>query len=199
MTRALNRRHGPTIAIGLVMLLIALALAILLAASAVADTPQETTPVVVVKKPDKVKGCTQKRFRYVVRKAYSKNKVTKSDHERIYRARICLKHQQQAKDYQRRQGEIRRERLDPWGYAWSKVDTDLKYMLKRLRHCESTNNYLATNGTHWGAYQYDIATWAEAGGTGRADQASPREQDVRTARFFPGHQSRWNASRHCWG
>jgi hypothetical protein len=67
-------------------------------------------------------------------------------------------------------------------------------MLARLRACESTGNYRATNGTHWGAYQYSWgrgSAGARAGFRVRPDLASPAEQDVRTARFFPRHRGEW--------
>lgn len=200
MNRTLSRTHGPTIAIGIVILTILVLLIGFLAGPALASPAQGTTPPVVVTTPAKVPGCTQKHFRYVVKKAYAKKKVSKRDHENIFKARICLKHQHKAKVYQRQQGELRKQRLDPWGHAWSKVDAGLKATLARVKHCESTGSYTIVNSSgHGGAYQYDASTWAEAGGSGRPESAPPREQDTRTAWFFPSHQSRWDASRHCWG
>ena len=67
----------------------------------------------------------------------------------------------------------------------------MKATLRRLRACESTGNYRATNGQYTGAYQYSNSTWARAGGYGRAMDASPAEQDVRTARFYPSHRGEW--------
>ena len=200
MNCTLERKHGSTVVIGMVVLLIMIVLAGIVAGSSLANQTSSTTTMAVIKAPDKMPECTQKQFRYVVKKVYFKRIVTKRDHEKIFKARICLNHQSKAKDFQRRQGQLRKQRLDPWAYAWSKIDAGLKNTLARVRHCESTNNYRIVNSSgHGGAYQYDRSTWQEAGGSGYAQNASPREQDVRTAFFFPSHQSRWKASRYCWG
>jgi hypothetical protein len=69
-------------------------------------------------------------------------------------------------------------------------------MLARLRGCETRGlsfpaNY-RFNGVHDGAYQYLPSTWRRTGGQqAEAWMASPAEQDVRTARFFPGHRGEW--------
>lgn len=67
--------------------------------------------------------------------------------------------------------------------------------LARLRWCESRGDYHATNGSHWGGYQY---SWGFHGSAGeragfkvRPDLASPDEQTVRTARFYPSHRGEW--------
>lgn len=85
-----------------------------------------------------------------------------------------------------------------WRWARAHLSSSTKGMLFRLRWCESTGNYRATNGSHWGAYQY---SWGGTGSAGyragfrvRPDNASPAEQDVRTARFFPSHRSEWACS-----
>lgn len=67
-------------------------------------------------------------------------------------------------------------------------------MLARLGYCESRGDYRASNGTHWGAYQYAWGPGSageRAGFRRRPDMASPAEQDVRTARFYPGHRGEW--------
>lgn len=81
---------------------------------------------------------------------------------------------------------------------WERLRHELhpatRAMLARLRHCESTGNYRATNGTHWGAYQYSWgrgSAGARAGFRVRPDRASAAEQDVRTARFYPRHRGEW--------
>jgi hypothetical protein len=90
-----------------------------------------------------------------------------------------------------------------WTHRWRKVDPYTKQRLANLRWCESTNNPTATNGSHWGYYQYDYATWAEAQSwagvpgrrwTARADYASPIHQNVVTASFFPANTGRWACS-----
>ena len=48
----------------------------------------------------------------------------------------------------------------------------------QLRLCESGGNYARNSGNgYYGAYQYDISTWAGYGGYARADLAPPAVQD----------------------
>ena len=50
--------------------------------------------------------------------------------------------------------------------------------LARLRGCESGGRYDRNSGNgYYGAYQYDISTWANWGGFARADLAPPNVQD----------------------
>jgi hypothetical protein len=50
----------------------------------------------------------------------------------------------------------------------------------RLRQCESGNNYsINTGNSHYGAYQFDLATWRSVGGSGYPSRASAGEQDAR--------------------
>ena len=50
----------------------------------------------------------------------------------------------------------------------------------RLRMCESGNNYrIHTGNGHYGAYQFDLATWRSVGGKGYPYRASKAEQDAR--------------------
>ena len=84
----------------------------------------------------------------------------------------------------------------------AKLSPDTKAMLARLRGCETRgiafpHNY-RYSGHHYGAYQY---TWGpgsagdRAGFRVRPDQASPAEQDVRTARFYPSTAPSGRAAR----
>jgi lipopolysaccharide export LptBFGC system permease protein LptF len=57
--------------------------------------------------------------------------------------------------------------------------------LAGLRQCESGGNYRTNTGNgFYGAYQFDLQTWYSVGGSGRPDQASPREQDIRAAKLW---------------
>jgi hypothetical protein len=57
--------------------------------------------------------------------------------------------------------------------------------LRRVRLCESTDNYTAYNpdGPFYGAYQFTLSSWAAVGGSGDPRNASPHEQDVRALRL----------------
>jgi hypothetical protein len=63
---------------------------------------------------------------------------------------------------------------DPTNNAWG-----------ALRNCESGGNYsvVAVNG-HYGAYQFDLATWRSVGGTGQPNKASPAEQNYRALYLY---------------
>ena len=56
----------------------------------------------------------------------------------------------------------------------------------RLRMCESTDSYTAVSadGKYFGAYQFDLPTWASVGGTGLPSQATPAEQDYRALYLY---------------
>ncbi len=58
--------------------------------------------------------------------------------------------------------------------------------LARIRQCESGGNYtlVSASGVYSGAYQFSDATWASVGGSGRASDASPAEQDMRARMLY---------------
>lgn len=92
---------------------------------------------------------------------------------------------------------VGRVRRTYWQRESRKLGPAVHGMLARLRGCETRGIPFPANyrldGHHDGAYQYDQSTWKEAGGTTTfAYEASPAEQDVVTARFYPGHRSRWD-------
>lgn len=82
-----------------------------------------------------------------------------------------------------------------WNAQRRALSPGVKAMLARLRGCETRGIPYPQNyrwkGHHRGAYQYLFSTWARAGGHGDPADASPAEQDVRTARFFPSHRGEW--------
>jgi resuscitation-promoting factor RpfA len=50
----------------------------------------------------------------------------------------------------------------------------------QLRMCESGDRYTTNTGNdHYGAYQFDLATWRGVGGSGYPNRASKAEQDAR--------------------
>lgn len=64
-------------------------------------------------------------------------------------------------------------------------------VLAAIRECESGGNYqiIDSSGTYFGAYQFNLAAWAEVGGIGLPSDAPPREQDERAASLYRIHGS----------
>lgn len=65
--------------------------------------------------------------------------------------------------------------------------------LASIRYCESRGDYSADTGNgYYGAYQFDLSTWAAAGGSGNPADASPAEQDARAQAWIDaGHRGAW--------
>ena len=58
-------------------------------------------------------------------------------------------------------------------------------VLLRIRECESGGNYQAYNPAgYYGAFQFDLQTWASVGGVGNPMYASPAEQDLRALLLY---------------
>jgi len=54
-----------------------------------------------------------------------------------------------------------------------------------LRQCESSGNYATNTGNgYYGAYQFDLSTWASYGPPGNPALASPAEQDRRAQALY---------------
>lgn len=71
--------------------------------------------------------------------------------------------------------------------------------LDAIARCESGGNARASNGSHFGLYQFDLPTWREAGGTGHPLNASAGDQHAAAVRLLGKRGTQpWNASRHCW-
>ena len=80
-----------------------------------------------------------------------------------------------------------------------------EYWRGRIAQCESGGNYQASNGTHFGAYQFDRGTWKGAVGPELAAQypdprqAPPAVQDQAFYNTFARRGTQpWNASYRCW-
>lgn len=71
--------------------------------------------------------------------------------------------------------------------------------LDAIAHCESGGNPRATNGSHFGLFQFDMSTWRSVGGRGNPMNASPAEQHARARALLAQRGTQpWNASKHCW-
>lgn len=63
---------------------------------------------------------------------------------------------------------------------WAAASGHAGGVWKRLRICESNNNYKINTGNgYYGAYQFSPTTWWGVGGSGYPHNASPAEQDKR--------------------
>lgn len=97
------------------------------------------------------------------------------------------------------QRKARAARERRWRSLQRALAPEVKAMLARLRGCETRGIPFPRNyrwsGHHHGAYQYSWgargSAGARAGFTRRPGLASPAEQDVRTARFYPSHRGEW--------
>lgn len=71
--------------------------------------------------------------------------------------------------------------------------------LNAIAHCESGGNPRATNGSHFGLFQFDLSTWRSVGGTGNPMDASVATQYALAAKLMASRGTQpWNASRNCW-
>lgn len=80
-------------------------------------------------------------------------------------------------------GEFRKGlRPDPAQTPGGSIDPPGASYLAGLRACESGGNYATNTGNgFYGAYQFDLGTWASVGGSGLPSSAAPAEQDYRAA------------------
>jgi nucleoid-associated protein YgaU len=68
-----------------------------------------------------------------------------------------------------------------------------------IAQCESSGNPQASNGTHFGLFQFDLPTWRSVGGTGNPMNASAAEQYKRAEMLLAARGTQpWNASKSCW-
>jgi len=65
------------------------------------------------------------------------------------------------------------------------IGTNTGDIFYRIRMRESHNNYATNTGNgYYGAYQYDLQTWANYGGYARPDLAPPAVQDAKAAETY---------------
>lgn len=144
---------------------------------------------------------TQADYRSYARKVYDRTTIRRPARQRLRHMRTC-QHSAKARTLVRRYTrKLKRERwrrVHYWEWQRSKLSAGTRAMLARLRGCETRGIAYPANyqwkGHHRGAYQYTFSTWARAGGSGDPANASPAEQDVRTAWFYPSHRGEWACS-----
>lgn len=169
-----------------------LAAIVLSPATAAAQAPTE---------PSCVAQFTQKQYAHYARSVYKRTKISRKAKQRLVQMRLCQhspKARANVKRLTHRLKVQRYHRMHYWEWRRSLLPAATKAMLARLRGCETRGIAFPSNyrwqGHHRGAYQYDWATWRQAGGSGDPALASPAEQDVRTARFYPSHRGQWACS-----
>lgn len=71
-------------------------------------------------------------------------------------------------------------------------------LMLAIMNCESHGNAAASNGTHFGLYQYDPSTWAGTGGS--MDNIYDGNTQITKTAYKIAHYgtSPWNASKFCW-
>jgi hypothetical protein len=150
-------------------------------------------------------GCrrlySRRAFARYARRAYRWRRIGRHGQRTLWRLGRCqasARSERWARGLRRHLKARRYRRQHPWEWRRSQLSPATRAMLRRLRHCETRGISYPANyrydGHHDGAYQYSPSTWHRAGGSGLAFQASPAEQDVRTARFFPSHRGEWACS-----
>lgn len=71
--------------------------------------------------------------------------------------------------------------------------------LGQIAACESSGDPQASNGSHFGLFQFDLSTWASVGGTGNPMNASVAEQYQRAQALYAARGTQpWTASQSCW-
>jgi resuscitation-promoting factor RpfA len=71
--------------------------------------------------------------------------------------------------------------------------------LDAIAQCESSGNPGASNGSHFGLFQFDLRTWASVGGKGSPSSASVAEQYARAQALIASRGTQpWDASKACW-
>lgn len=64
--------------------------------------------------------------------------------------------------------------------------------------CESGGDPRASNGSHFGLFQFDLRTWRSVGGSGNPMDASVSEQTARAGMLYASRGSQpWDASASC--
>jgi len=166
--------------------------AITYTASAQAQT-NDATPFTCDGKPAKFHV---HRAKAIIDKGYAASRIpddspmTKGEKARLMDHKFCLRDEtlrdriatyrdKIADDYREL---LRVEWLTPKAKA---LVASISSTLASIRACESGGNYSTDTGNgYYGAYQFDLTTWAGVGGYGSPAQASAAEQDYRAAVLY---------------
>jgi hypothetical protein len=66
---------------------------------------------------------------------------------------------------------------------WRRTVRPFRAWLEAIAWCESRNDPQASNGTHFGLYQFDMQAWTSVGGTGDPRNATRLEQSYRAVKL----------------
>lgn len=84
-------------------------------------------------------------------------------------------------------------------FPGSAAASDAGDVLGSIAQCESGGNARASNGSHFGLYQFDLQTWRSVGGAGHPLNASASAQHAAAQRLLAQRGTQpWNASKACW-
>lgn len=174
---------------------------IVAALGAAVALPSSITIAQEPREPSCVGQFTQKQYARYAKRVYVRESISRKARQKLVHMRLCQHSRKAYKNVKRLTSRLKRDRwrrVHYWEWQRSLLSPGTKAMLARLRGCETRGIAFPANyqwqGHHRGAYQYDFRTWGEAGGSGDPAHASPAEQDVRTARFYPSHRGRWACS-----
>lgn len=71
-------------------------------------------------------------------------------------------------------------------------------LMLAIMKCESNGNANASNGSHFGLYQYAMATWTGSGGTPSNIYDGPTQITITAKKIASYGTSPWLASKSCW-
>lgn len=174
---------------------------VIVTALAVVVLSPSPAPAQALQEPPCAGQFTQHQYAHYARAVFKRRTISRRAHSRLVQMRACQHSPQAHANTVRLTRKLRRARWRRehyWEWRREQLSSAQTAMLARLRGCETRGLAFPSNyrqrGHHRGAYQYDFATWGEAGGSGDPADASPAEQDVRTAAFYPSHRGRWACS-----
>lgn len=136
-------------------------------------------------------GCsqlvTQEDHRKYAVAVYKRPKISVKAQRQLRKLRLCqhtAKAGRNTRKLERALLRDRRERQRQAAFA-ARISPPGAGTLAAIRACESGGNYSTNTGNgFYGAYQFDLGTWASVGGSGLPSNASPAEQDYRAALLY---------------
>jgi hypothetical protein len=169
------------------VLLLAIAVAVLIPATAGGqDPPQQTVTTPVIEAPpnpcpERTRQSTHAQHaRYV----FHRKRISAHNYRMLKHMRRCAyssKAQRNMRRVERRERSARRARQRAARYA-----IPSGHPLRSIAQCESHGNprAVSASGKYRGKYQFDYGTWASVGGSGDPAVAPGWEQDMRAMKLY---------------